>query len=340
MRTCSPTLCCLLAAAAGLVLLPRPAAAAAPAARTFSFTYAVEVGPVPAGAGPVDVFVPIAPSDPHQDVLSYQVEASIPGAERTEARYGNRFWHGHLDQADGRAIQVRVTYQVRRRVFDRGDLTAAARGEYTAAERREHARFLVANRRVPVDGDLVESIVREVAPGETSLERIARATYDYVVDHMEYKKVGTGWGHGDTYWACSAKYGNCTDFHALFTSLARARGIPARFEIGFPIPQDRPSGALGGYHCWVQFLLPGVGWVPIDASEAKKHPQRRDLFFGTHPADRLLLTVGRDLELGEGHTTGPLNYFVYPHVEVGGAVWEQVEKRFSYQEGSQGSRTR
>src|SRR5256886_4489847 len=149
---------------------------------------------------------------------------------------------------------------------------------------------------------------------------------------MEYKKVGTGWGNGDTFWACSARYGNCTDFHALFISLARAEGIPAKFEIGFPIPEDRTSGVIDGYHCWTEFHLPDVGWFPIDASEAWKHRERRDLYFGTQPADRIQFTIGRDLELGDGHTTGPLNYFIYPHVEVAGKRLDNVKRSFRFSE--------
>jgi len=158
----------------------------------------------------------------------------------------------------------------------------------------------------------------------------ARAIYDYVIDTMEYKKSGTGWGNGDTYWACSERYGNCTDFHALFISLARAEGIPARFEIGFPIPEDKPAGKVGGYHCWVELYIEGTGWFPIDASEAWKHPENKDLLFGTQPADRIKFTEGRDLELGEGHVTGPLNYFVYPHLEIDGAKSKDFTTTFSY----------
>ena len=74
--------------------------------------------------------------------------------------------------------------------------------------------------------------------------------------------------------------------------------------------------------------------LDIDASEAKKHPELRDLLLGSHPADRIQLTVGRDLQLGEGHRSGPLNYFVYPLVEVDGERLEGVETRFRYAEPS------
>ncbi len=132
--------------------------------------------------------------------------------------------------------------------------------------------------------------------------------------------------------ACSEQYGNCTDFHALFNSLARARGIPARFGIGFTVPAERPAGTLRGYHCWGDFYLPDIGWVPIDASEADKHPDKRELYFGTHPADRVLMTVGRDLQLGEGHASGALNYFVHPHVEVNGQKVANVELVVSFRD--------
>ena len=66
---------------------------------------------------------------------------------------------------------------------------------------------------------------------------------------------------------CDAKHGNRVDFHSLLNSMARAERIPARFEIGFPVP-DRAEGAIPGYHCWAEFFASGPGWVPIDISEA------------------------------------------------------------------------
>ncbi|MGH7432852.1 MAG: transglutaminase-like domain-containing protein, partial [Candidatus Methylomirabilales bacterium] len=276
-------------------------------------------------------FVPLAVSDAHQDILRRVLKASIPGQEKTESRYGNRFWHGHLDRSDGKAITITVEYLVRRRGFQQQRLASTV-NEYTPKEREELALFLGPDRRVPISGPLIDQVRAEIPKNDPTPLGRARAIYDYVIDTMEYKKVGTGWGHGDTFWACAARYGNCTDYHALFISLARAEGIPARFEIGFSIPEDKPAGRVEGYHCWTEFHLPGVGWFPIDASEADKRPERRDLYFGTHPADRIQFTIGRDLELGEGHTTGPLNYFIYPHVEVVGRQFEGAKTSFRYAE--------
>jgi len=85
---------------------------------------------------------------------------------------------------------------------------------------------------------------REGHSGQDSALDKARAIYDYVFTTMRYDKTGTGWGHGDVLYACDAKKGNCTDFHSLFIAMARSQGIPARFEIGFPLPPDKHSAEL------------------------------------------------------------------------------------------------
>ena len=301
--------------------------------RTFEFNYQVSVPATAEEQGPVHLFIPVATSDERQTIKSREITVS-PGAKQEIGRekvYGDTFLHVSRQSSTGSPLEVSVKYVVERRDFS-ADLSRWHGATYTEAEKHKYGLYLAANKRVPIDGPVVGPISRDIAPGEKSLPVIARAIYDYVIDNMEYKKVGTGWGNGDTYWACSEKYGNCTDFHALFISLARTRGIPARFSIGFPVPTDKPEGNISGYHCWVDFYLPEVGWVPIDASEAWKHPENRDMFFGTHPADRIRFSTGRDLVLGKGQVSGPLNYFIYPLVEIGGKQFEEYEKQFSYRE--------
>jgi hypothetical protein len=316
-----------------LCLAATTSARAAPEdARTFAFTYRAVIGPIEAGRGPVHVFVPLTRESDSQRIFSERVEASIPGRVEDEGRYGNRYWHGSIDASNGEPITVSVETVVERRAFHRDPPPGGSRG-LADGERAAFERFLAANERVAVGHAVLTPILAEVRAAARSEDpaALARATYDWVVDNIEYKKVGSGWGNGDTFWACSERYGNCTDFHALFISLARTQGIPARFEIGFPIPEDRPAGAVGGYHCWVEFYLPETGWFPIDASEAFNHTEKRDLFYGTHPADRIHFTTGRDLRLGDDHRDRPLNYFIYPHVEVGEEPYDgPIEKSFTY----------
>ena len=301
--------------------------------RTFEFNYELTVPAVKKGEGPVVVYVPIAQSDEHQKISDVKVDSPLKGEFKTEKKYGNKFWKLKVDDTDDKPVNLSFKYNVERKLFKQGELNNIKGKNLTKDELKNNKLFLKANKRVPVNGELIEKVRKNIpkTKDNTPLSR-SKAIYDYTVDTMEYKKVGTGWGNGDTFWACSEKYGNCTDFHALFISLARSENIPSRFEIGFPIPLDKKEGKLKGYHCWVTFLLPEVSWTPIDASEAKKNLELKEMFFGTHPADRVKFTIGRDLELDEDQKSGPLNYFVYPHVEIGGKALKKVDTKFSYKE--------
>lgn len=299
--------------------------AAASDTRTFEFSYRMLAGEFP-GNEAVDIYIPLPAEDDSQRILHHNLRSSLPGETGVEARYGNGYFHIHRPANINNPIDAELTWTVERRVVTRDP------GELSDADRD---RYLSSNRLVPVGHQILDPILAEIRAtrADDSPSATARAIYDWVVDNVEYKKVGTGWGNGDTFWACSERYGNCTDFHALFVALARTEGIPARFEIGFPVPESRPGGEIGGYHCWVKFYLPGEGWVPIDASEAAKHPEKRELFYGTHPADRIHFTTGRDLVLSEASAVQPLNYFIYPYVEVGGKPWRvKLDTQFAYRE--------
>jgi transglutaminase-like putative cysteine protease len=162
----------------------------------------------------------------------------------------------------------------------------------------------------------------------------ARMFYDVVNKHMRYSKEGTGWGRGDAVWACDSGYGNCSDFHSLFISLARSQKIPAKFEIGFPLPEKRGSGEVPGYHCWAKFRPGGKGWVPVDISEANKNPKMRNYYFGNLTEDRVAFSTGRDIDLVPKQDGEPLNFFVYPYVEVDGKAYpqEKIQRKFSYKD--------
>ena len=295
------------------------------AVRRFAFDYRFELPADPSRTEPMQLFVPLAVEDAVQRVHSLEIDAPIPGAAGTETAYGNRYWHAVVPPNPDRSLTFSFRYEIERKT-DRADAkhipssAPASSKSVSSASMKGPSQFLGANEKVLVAHPILDPILEEVRAASRGADREgrARAIFDWVVDNVEYKKVGTGWGNGDTFWACNERYGNCTDFHSLFISLARTEGIPARFEMGFPIPEDRAAGEIAGYHCWVEFWLPETGWFPIDASEAFKQPDKRELYYGTQPADRLHLSTGRDLRLGPDHAGPPLNYFVYPYAEVAG----------------------
>lgn len=317
---------CLLTLAGGV----GPAFAEVSPTRDFEFTYTARITDLPEGARKVDVWLPYPVSDEHQEVTVTEVSSPVPHEILKDARYKNSILHLSVTDPQARELTVSLKVQVRRNELVRkGFAERGRRGKKSLPP--EAAQWLKPDRLVPLD-ERIRQMARDVTRGKkTDIEK-ARAIYDYVVDTMSYDKSGTGWGNGDLYWACDARRGNCTDFHALFIGLIRAVGIPARFEIGFPIPAQRGEGDIGGYHCWAEFYLAGYGWVPVDASEARKNPGKRDYFFGALDENRVQLSVGRDIVLNPKQAGDPLNYFIYPYVEVDGKPFQNVTKTFRYQD--------
>jgi transglutaminase-like putative cysteine protease len=301
--------------------------AAKPKVRTFTFTYAATI----TGLDPAKkarIWVPVPPSTEDQDVTPKGRQAvgagRVMGMTATEALYGNRIWFVEtMPDADGKVALKAVYHVVRREV----------KGETGKKERPDPAqlkRYLQPDSLVPITGKPLELIKDRKLPDDP-MEK-ARALYDAVNGHLRYGKDRPGWGRGDSVWACDSKTGNCSDFHSLFISLARSQKLPARFEIGFALPEKAGRGEIAGYHCWAFFRPPGKAWVPVDISEANKDPKRRDYYFGNLTPDRVTFSIGRDIDLVPRQAGKPVNFLIYPYVEVDGKEHPQakIEKTFSY----------
>ncbi len=296
--------------------------------RSFDFEYVAPVPALPAGAQQLRVWIPLPPSDGFQEISRLRIESPVAYQIRREAEYGNRYAYLKVDPRRVKTpFELRLHFQVKRREH-RVDLAQASAAD---PPRPELARFLEPDRLVPINGIIAELAEQQTQGLQKPIEK-ARAVYDYVVSTMRYEKTGEGWGRGDAIYACTVRKGNCTDFHSLFIGMMRAAGIPARFEIGFPLPLDRHSGPIPGYHCWAQFYIEGVGWVPVDASEAWKNPPQRDYFFGAHDENRVLFTLGRDIRLNPAQQGDPLNYFIYPYAELDGKPLT-LQSSFSFRDG-------
>lgn len=290
--------------------------------RDFKFFYGAKLKSLPEGAK-VQVWVPIPASGAQQSVELMRFEGDGQLEQQTEPKYGNSIGYFEVTADESGESVFEFTYQVARK-------EAGADGAVDLSA-EEKNRFLAANRLVPVDGRPTELLGGQLPAAPTAA---AAKLYDVVEQHMKYDKSKPGYGNGDSVWACDSKTGNCTDFHSLFISLARSKSLPARFEIGFPLPTDKTEGAIGGYHCWAWFFAKGKGWTPVDISEADKHPELKDYYFGKLTPDRIAFSTGRDIELIPESSAGPLNYFVYPHVEVDGKPWpkEKIELAFSFKD--------
>jgi len=293
--------------------------------RHFTFHYAFTVKNLPAGQK-VRIWIPAAQSDPFQEVKVISASGDLALRKTRESKYGNEIYFAETTAAQPE-LHFEVEYSVVR--HERRALDGVARAVPASLASKERREDLQPDTLVPITG-VPADLAAKVTQGKSDPLEKARAIYDYVFTTMRYDKTGTGWGRGDVLYACDAKKGNCTDFHSLFIAMARAQGIPARFEIGFPLPADKHAAEVAGYHCWADFYIEGKGWIPVDISEAWKHPEKRDYFFGAHDANRVQFSMGRDLRLSPAQDDKSLNYFVYPYVEVGGKEYPNVSLAFSF----------
>jgi len=305
--------------------------------RHFTFHYAFTVKNVGQGER-VRVWIPLAHHDALQDVKITAQSGDLALKQVPQSEYGNVVLYAEAAKADSDEYKFSVDYDVVRRehrVLTNGQ-PAPHDGPMHPVPKADLARYLQADRLVPITGVPADLAAAQTKGATTQLDK-AKDIYEYVFRTMRYDKTGTGWGRGDVLYACDARKGNCTDFHSLFIAMARSQGIPARFEIGFPLPLDKHSSEIAGYHCWADFFEPQHGWIPVDISEAWKHQEKRDYFFGAHDANRVQFTMGRDLELNPKQEGKALNYFVYPYVELGGQEYSNVSTAFSFADVESGA---
>lgn len=287
--------------------------------RTFELKYRATVRDVPKGADTLQLWLPIPQTDRNQLVHLVTIDSPSPVSIGREGRFGNSCLHLKVSPLST-PFAVSVTVRATR---------LENSGEDQTLNEGERAAYLKAEPLVPLDGPVRALALEAIRGMETDAEK-ARAIYDRVVKMMKYDKTGTGWGRGDALFACDARRGNCTDFHALVIGMARSVGLPARFAMGLPLAKRRGQGAIGGYHCWAEIYVGDRGWVPVDASEAAKDPTRRDYFFGHHDEDRLEFSRGRHLTLMPAQQGAPLNFFIYPYAEVDGKPHQGVDHSFTF----------
>jgi hypothetical protein len=303
--------------ALGLALLCLVAAGCSvkgdPDAKDYDLSWTVHVNGVPAGARTAMVWIAVPQERQEQRVSDLHVKGDWDWKFVDDPDFHNKV--ALVTVTDPPAdFTVDVAAKVRRypvRTPEPASLSHAERKLYL----REEALVRLSPR--------IRAIADSVGPDP-------RALYDYVLNRMDYDKTVPGWGHGDSERACEVGKGNCTDFHSLFMSLARAEGIPTYFEMGYATTPTGEVDRAGGYHCWAWYYRDGA-WNPVDISEADLHPDKEDFCFGHLDADRIAFSKGRDVKL-PGMEGPPLNYLpAGAYVEVDGRPLADVSRTITYQ---------
>ncbi len=320
--------------------------------RSFQFTYEVEIEPT--NGKKLEVWIPIPTSNEVQAISALKINTNgLEYSLEDEKTYGNKYLY--INQLDGTTESKKVSV-----VFD------VVRKEHQNVhyENVDPNEYLHSYNSVPVGGvfnkiidenKLSKNNVRQIydyvlngmhygkpksvdneyykdpwlnADGKYGLKEVNRDEVVKLYQKAKKEKNNYTFGNGNSIYACDIGVGNCTDYHSYFMSLDRTMGIPARFHMGFPIP-DGESGKVGGYHCWADYYIENKGWYPVDISEADKDPEKIDYFFGTVCNNRLEMMVGRDFKL-KGYELGFVNLFIYPIMEINDKASYQYKKNFTY----------
>lgn len=269
---------------------------------------------IPPDNGTVRIWLPYPQSKKEQVIEDFKIDSPVKAIFTTEPEYGNKVIYL---EAEGirESLSLSLSFVARREEYTEDN---------TVSEGALLKRFLKPDRRVPVNGEIKNLALNITRSKRSDMEKV-RSIYDYLRDELTYSKDDPAiCGIGDSLITLRYKKGICTDYHSLFISLVRSIGIPARFEIGFPIPENVKEGKINGYHCWAEFYIEGNGWIPVDISEADKHPENGDYFFGHLDENRVHLTTGRDINLNPQQEGEALNFFVFPYVEIGGKPFDRI----------------
>jgi hypothetical protein len=180
-------------------------------------------------------------------------------------------------QSKSLSLAYRLT---RMEIRSSADALAARVYEPSNELNAEYRLYTRSEKLIEADAKEIVTLAAELKAQTKGPYELAKAAYDYVVDHTVY--VSPSPSNGAL--GCLIKgQADCGSYAALFVALCRAGGVPARPVAG--------CWALGDnqWHCWAEFLLPGVGWIPTDPSVGDRGPKEREYYFGNLDNNRVSL---------------------------------------------------
>ena len=294
--------------------------------------YTAIVKDIPKDAKTIEIWLPYPQSDRYQDVYNITVDSPYPASVHYEPEYGNSFLYIKANKPKEKEIKVTVNlfadrYEAINKIEP--EKVGELEGDIT-----QYRLYLEENQYKAINKD-IKKIAQDLMKNKKTYYEKVKVIYDYVYDNMEYDKTTPGFGTGDVGRACSIKKGNCIDFHSLFSAIASAAGIPSREVSNFDLPfgEVAPNYCKVGFHCSVEVLLPGYGWIPLDISHAKKGRGSKDYYFGSLDNFRLQIGHGRNVLLAPPQKSQRLNLVSSePYVEIDGVPYENINKDLLYKD--------
>ena len=286
---------------------------------TFSLNIAPEAGE------DIKLWLPYPTSNEYQIIEDVQIEGNFDDADvYREPQSGSILLYAEWLNP-GEEATISYSFRVTREEIIRKDFQELGNDIPVELE-----KFLLSTSLGPTAGNVEEKAL-EITKDKGTILAKATAIYDWVVENFTRDAGIVGCGVGDVEFLLQTQAGKCTDISSVFVALSRSVGVPAREIFGTRISKE--GDITGAYHCRAEFYVPGYGWVPVDPSDVRKFmlnndadldnpdvTEIRDYYFGTQTETYIDFYSGRDLVLVPEQNNGPLNYLMYPYVEVGDKI--------------------
>jgi len=301
-----------------------------PTERTLKLDYRLHVSNIPENAQTAYAWIPMPRKTDYQTLISYKVSGNWKYEIVKDSRYGNSFILIDLLSNKNRKspnAQVMVKYQVKR-IATQPIAKCKARYDYSKSEME---RYLMPDNLVPIDGGIKQEAER-IAGGERGdgFYIQAKLIFDDIIATVKYDDSGFDIDRGDAIKTMDTRSGNSADCDSLFVGEARSLEIPSRLVAGITIPIGN-KGEISVYHTWSEFFDLDLGWLPVDITNAIKEKDYRESYFGGLDSNRIEFSIGRDIVFPKSKA-GPVNFAIYPHVEIDGKVHKDIKYSISYQE--------
>jgi transglutaminase-like putative cysteine protease len=322
--------------AAAAVLATSLFAAHADSIFTIRQTYTVD--DLPPGAKQVRGWFWMPEDRPEQKVLETRI-LNAPDSLRVtrDPQYGRKWLYAEVAADTNKPLTLVTEFKVLRRAV-KGMADPSKARPLSEEDKRAFAFELRRDEKHMEVNPEIQKIANELAGPEKNPVILAKRFFDYVIEKSDhYSKWGAmpkGKCLGDAMECLSGKGDCCTDQHALFIALCRAKDIPCRLFYGSRLkPENLGKNHDPGYRCWPNFFAPGIGWVPLDISSADTAGNKAYDFFGGLDENRVEWAEGRDFDLEPRSAVRP-DLVIRAWVEVDGKPLSSFTRVVNFQRES------
>lgn len=255
--------------------------------RTYVLSMQVDISGVVAGDGNM-LFVRVPVPERTASQRDLKITASSP--EPYMENYKGTILHQLENLKTGRNERITHSFLLTSYAVSTAINPALVR-QYSEPKSPLYLAYTASDRIIPSDNQEIILRAAEIVGQEKNPYRKARLVYDWVTANIKPTAVQNP--DRTAIEALKTKSGDAYDMAMLFTSLARAAGIPSIPVAGILVDAQRDSHV----HWWAEFYLEGFGWVPVDPGLAVNLPfaaraDAQDWYFGNLDAGHIAFSLG------------------------------------------------